>query len=193
MKWETEPVVGVGFAQKHQATAKETLADIANALKIIKAETGAKFRFNKDIEKANVRVLFLPRKDYGALLAKLPGLESNDWQQFARNALCLGVPLTNTAGSAAIAGVVVLLPTDRSLHDRRACAYEELFQSTGLVADACEYRPSLFCEADRHIIEPTETDKLLLKALYDPRLEAGMSEAEAMPIARTILREMWPS
>lgn len=75
---------------------------------------------------------------------------------------------------------------------RKMCIFEEIFQSFGLPADHWTYRPSLMCEADRHIIEPTEIDRLLLKALYDPRLKAGMSEEEAMPIAAEILRELWP-
>lgn len=43
-----------------------------------------------------------------------------------------------------------------------------------------------------NIVEPTETDKLLLRALYDPRLRAGISEEEAMPITAKILKELWP-
>lgn len=36
----------------------------------------------------------------------------------------------------------------------------------------------------------TWADRLIMQATFDPRLQRGMSPAEAIPIARTILREL---
>ena len=62
----------------------------------------------------------------------------------------------------------------------------------GLPNDACHYRPSLFCEADR-VFALTPADRILLRTLYDPRLSAGMAREEALPIVRIIVGELMPS
>jgi hypothetical protein len=38
----------------------------------------------------------------------------------------------------------------------------------------------------------TRHDEDLLRILYDPRLKAGMSADEAMPVVHRIVEELWP-
>lgn len=93
-------------------------------------------------------------------------------------------------GGEHIARAAVIVDRDLRPSLMAHCIAEELVQVMGLPNDACHYRPSLFCEADE---EPamTPADEILLRTLYDDRLRTGMSRAEAMPIARAIIAELW--
>ena len=59
----------------------------------------------------------------------------------------------------------------------------------GLANDSPQARPSIFND-DEEFGLLTSHDELLLRMLYDPRFEAGMSAAEAAPIAREIATEL---
>ncbi|SET41916.1 DUF2927 domain-containing protein [Paracoccus homiensis] len=75
---------------------------------------------------------------------------------------------------------------------RLSCIHEELAQGLGLANDSPQVRPSIFND-DEEFALLTRHDELLLQILYDPRLQPGMSEAEATPIVRQIARELLPS
>ncbi|MEM9063675.1 MAG: DUF2927 domain-containing protein [Pseudomonadota bacterium] len=72
---------------------------------------------------------------------------------------------------------------------RRSCLHEEITQSLGLTNDSETARPSIFND-DHEFAVLTRHDETLLRVLYDPRLDPGMSAVEAMPIARRILNSM---
>lgn len=82
--------------------------------------------------------------------------------------------------------VDVLIARDR----QERCLWAELAQMIGPTNDACHYRPSLFCDGERNT-QMTWADRLIMQTTFDPRLQRGMSPAEAMPIARQILRELY--
>ena len=71
---------------------------------------------------------------------------------------------------------------------RESCLEEEIVQSLGLSNDS-DATHSIFND-DQRLSRLTEHDKILLRTLYDPRLEAGMTEGEAMPLVAEIVREM---
>ena len=62
----------------------------------------------------------------------------------------------------------------------------------GLPNDDETVRPSLFND-DEEFALMTLHDELLLRILYDDRLEPGMSPEESMPIVRQIARELLPN
>ena len=72
---------------------------------------------------------------------------------------------------------------------RRACLHEEIVQALGLANDHPEVRPSIFND-DGEFALLTEHDEHLLRILYDPRLEPGMSAAQAMPVVERIVAGM---
>ncbi len=82
--------------------------------------------------------------------------------------------------------VEVTIARDR----QERCLWAELAQMIGPTNDACMYRPSLFCDGETNT-QMTWADRLIMKATFDPRLQRGMSPAEAMPIARTVLWELY--
>ena len=72
---------------------------------------------------------------------------------------------------------------------RTSCIEEELAQTMGLFNDDSQVRPSIFND-DQEFAYLTRHDELLLRILYDPRLQPGMSRDEAMPIVRRIARDL---
>jgi hypothetical protein len=68
---------------------------------------------------------------------------------------------------------------------RLSCLHEEMAQGMGLSNDSPEARPSIFND-DEEFALLTPHDEALLRILYDPRLRAGMTAAEAMPMVREI-------
>lgn len=72
---------------------------------------------------------------------------------------------------------------------RRACIEEEIGQTFGPAADYDGARPSIFNDNEEFALL-TVHDELIFRVLYDPRLTSGMTEDEAMPIVRRIVREV---
>ncbi len=94
----------------------------------------------------------------------------------------LSAPFAYTQG-------VALIRAEHPALTRRACLHEEVAQGLGLRNDSPKARPSIFNDDDE-FARLTSHDELLLKMLYDPRLEPGMSTDDARPIVRTIAYEL---
>lgn len=65
------------------------------------------------------------------------------------------------------------------------CLLEELTQVLGLPNDTKEDFPTSFKDRNR-IWDLTKYDKMMLQALYDPRITPGMPKRDALAIARGI-------
>lgn len=74
---------------------------------------------------------------------------------------------------------------------RSSCIHEELSQGMGLANDSPSARPSIFND-DEEFALLTRYDAMLLKMLYDKRLQPGMAADVATPITRIIAAEMIP-
>ncbi|MEL6914191.1 MAG: DUF2927 domain-containing protein [Pseudomonadota bacterium] len=70
----------------------------------------------------------------------------------------------------------------------RACLHEEVAQGLGLPNDSPRARPSIFND-DEEFALLTRHDELLLSILYDARLPAGSTAAEAAPLIRRLAAE----
>jgi hypothetical protein len=68
---------------------------------------------------------------------------------------------------------------------RLSCFHEEIAQGLGLANDSRSARPSIFND-DEEFALLTRQDELMLRMLYDPALQPGMTEAQARPIAETL-------
>ena len=71
---------------------------------------------------------------------------------------------------------------------RQSCLIEEIAQSLGLPNDS-EVAPSIFND-DQRFTHLTEHDKILLRTLYDSRLQPGMKERQVMPLVEDIISEL---
>jgi hypothetical protein len=72
---------------------------------------------------------------------------------------------------------------------RLSCVHEELAQGLGLANDSPLARPSIFND-DEEFALLTPQDALMLRMLFDPRLQPGMSLNEARPIIDQMAQEL---
>lgn len=72
---------------------------------------------------------------------------------------------------------------------RQACYEEELAQGLGPANDSPEARPSIFND-DQEYAYLTTQDALILRMLYDPRLQPGMTAEQAKPVVETLASEL---
>lgn len=86
---------------------------------------------------------------------------------------------------------IIVIPAEVRGILRRSCIEEELGQTFGPGADFDQARPSIFND-DAEFALMTEHDEDLLRILYDPRLKAGMTADEAMPVVHRIVQELRP-
>ena len=183
-KWTENPTIAF-FAQREQVVPYLPL--IQQHIGTIRAVAGVA-PVPARPEDATLRFGFSPR----AAFARLPRTNSsNDYDTFFTTSACIALAIGDPERDGRIMAGAIAIGIDIPESQRRHCILEELVQVLGLPNDACHYRPSLFCEHDR-VFELTGPDAILLRTLYDERLEVGMSRAEAMPIVRRIIAETLP-
>jgi len=143
----------------------------------------------------NFHVLVLNEDDrlgYGDRLREIvPGISGSAVRaimNLPREQLCLVVAFSE-GDSASYSKAVAVIRAEHPDLLRTSCFHEELAQGLGLANDSPQARPSIFND-DEEFALLTGHDELLLKMLYDPRFETGMSAAKAAPIARAIAREL---
>ncbi len=85
--------------------------------------------------------------------------------------------------------VVIVVNADRIKSRTEHCLLEEMTQSLGLPNDTDSAWTSIFSN-EGHITSLTRSDRIMIKALYDPRLKPSMEREEAMKIARRIIGEL---
>jgi hypothetical protein len=143
----------------------------------------------------NFHVLILNEDDRfgyeGQLRALVPGIDDTSVQAFMdvpRDTLCLVLAFSE-GGSPQYSKAVALIRGEHPDLMRLACIHEELAQGLGLANDSPRARPSIFNDDEEFGLLTTH-DELLLKMLYDDRLQTGMTAAVAAPIARVIATEL---
>ena len=143
----------------------------------------------------NFHVLFLDEDDRrGAasrLRALVPGISDTTIRGIVtlpRDQLCL-VASVFEPGRSTYAHAVVVIRAEHPSLIRAACIHEELAQGMGLANDSDAARPSIFNDSEEFALL-TRHDELLLRVLYDPRLQPGMDAATAAPIVRQIARDL---
>ena len=143
----------------------------------------------------NFHVLILNEDDRlgfeGELRALVPGIDNASVGAFLnvpRDTLCLVLAFSQD-GNPQYSQAVALIRGEHPDLMRLACIHEELAQGLGLANDSPQARPSIFNDDEEFGLLTTH-DELLLKMLYDDRLQTGMAAAEAAPIARIIATEL---
>ncbi|WP_299919071.1 DUF2927 domain-containing protein [uncultured Roseobacter sp.] len=124
--------------------------------------------------------------------ARVPGItpESlNALRSLSRDTYCAVAAYAAGSDANTYTAAVAIIRAENPSLLRLSCIHEEMAQGLGLANDSRDARPSIFNDDDEFALL-TKHDALLLKMLYDPRLEAGMSAAEAAPITRIIAREL---
>jgi hypothetical protein len=106
-----------------------------------------------------------------------------------RSAYCAVYASSDVDRPNAYVSAVALIRSEHPDLMRLSCYHEELAQGMGLPNDSPRARPSIFNDDEEFALLTTQ-DELLLRMLYDPALEPGMTAAEARPIVRRLAAEL---
>ncbi len=145
-----------------------------------------------DLKQANIKLMVLraeERRVFMNVLERRFGETIGDFLDAwtSRPELpCIGTIATDPEDSSLTVGLI-FIKSELQGDFRRACLTEEFTQVFGIINDDPSARPSIFND-DQEFIELTRHDEYLLRVLYDPRLSAGMSEAQARPLVRQIVQ-----
>ncbi|WP_238371065.1 DUF2927 domain-containing protein [Heliomarina baculiformis] len=126
------------------------------------------------------------------LRSLIPSISQSELELFGnlpRSFYCLVVSVAGRSQPYNYAHAVALIRAEHPDLVRLSCIHEEIAQGLGMPNDSPHARPSIFNDDDEFALL-TSHDELLLKMLYDPRLQPGMSLEEARPIIRTIATEL---
>ncbi len=86
--------------------------------------------------------------------------------------------------------VAIAIVDDLSEAETRRCLVKMTARAFGLFADSDVVQPSLFSPDGAELDYLPINDKIILRTLYDPRIERGMKREDAMEIAREIIPEL---
>jgi hypothetical protein len=155
-------------------------------LKTLAALTGVTFQVLKPGQKGqSLDLVFVPRAQMGKI--KIPGVDPKLIAKLAAPGGCYF--LSWKKPEKRIIKAVIVVNSERDKFGINHCLLEEISQSLGLPNDSDLIRPSLFSDRDQ-LTEPSRTDKILLKALYHPRMKAGLARREALRTATKIIAEL---
>jgi hypothetical protein len=193
-RWETPVRMAVKFgATIPPAQRRADRAAVGDYVARLARVSGLEMSIT--VQNPNFHVLFLNEDDRAGLPARLrrlfPGITETTLRavtDLPRATFCL-VLASSARGGPGYDRAVALIRGEHPDLMRLACIHEEIAQGLGLANDSPQARPSIFND-DEEFGLLTHHDELLLRILYDDRLRAGMTAAEAAPIARDIAREI---
>jgi len=139
-------------------------------------------------KQANLTIVFSSEDSLKDDLRQFFGIKSATVRDnFFRHSVCIAHFSTNDNGN--IDNAAVIIPVDRARDHGKLvdCIVEELTQVMGLPNDSEKVFPSIF--NDRSIDHMLSgLDFVLLKILYDSRLNPGLNKAQAEAIVRIIVQ-----
>lgn len=127
-----------------------------------------------------------------AAAAQLPDIGTDSLaplRELPRNTYCAVAAFATGSDSSTYTQAVALIRDENPGLLRLSCIHEELAQALGLANDSRQARPSIFNDDDEFALL-TDHDALLLRMLYDPRLQPGMTADDARPAIDVITREL---
>lgn len=195
-RWDGPVRINLEFgASVPLARQEEDRRAVATFVARLARITGHPIDMVSSAAEANYHVLVLDEDEReaseGRLRALLPGIGAGPVRTITglnSGTFCLVFAFSEGTGYRYAHAVAVVRAEHPDLM-RMACYHEEITQGLGLANDSPAARPSIFND-DEEFALLTRHDELLLRMLYDPRLQPGMTEAEARPIAEVIAREL---
>ncbi|HLS59489.1 MAG TPA: DUF2927 domain-containing protein [Paracoccaceae bacterium] len=194
-RWERPVRVGLLFGESiPEAVKAADRAYVENFTSRLAELTGLDMTM-AGADDTNFLVLFLNREeqerfaDRAAL--RLPGFEPSVMRAIRATPIdtfCTAYAFSEPEDPDRYAAVLVLVKAEHPELTRHSCIEEEMAQAMGLPNDYDGARPSLFNDSLEFAFLTTH-DEVLLRMLYDPRLEPGMTAAEARPLLPAIAED----
>jgi len=165
----------------HQQMTSQHLSHLASI-------TGLDITPSQPPERANLQIIFASENALDTLLQSDFAITNPSLRdQLSRNGVCFAwLPVTESAISQA----KVIIPVDRArAHGKlMACVVEELTQALGLANDSDTVFPSIFNDHS-HNDFLTGLDFVLLKLMYHPAFQPGMTEKQVRQMIRHLLAQ----
>ncbi len=195
-RWEKPVRVFVVFgATVPPAERKRAMASVTSYTNRLARVTGHDISMTTR-ENANYYVMFMgedDRQPFGESLERaIPEMDPatmNVFKHTPRNQLCVALTFRDQDGSPRFAKALAMIRAEHPQLLKMSCLHEEMAQALGLPNDSPTARPSIFND-DEEFALLTRHDELLLRILYDRRLQPGMTKAQAVPIVRQIAAEL---
>jgi Protein of unknown function (DUF2927) len=189
-RWSDPVRVGLRFGasvpQKTRATDTARVASYLSRLQMLTGHpislAGADANFIIEVVNEDERRALGP-----SVMATLPGLsaaEVSTITNLQRNTYCLVYAFSGSGSSSYTRAYAVIRAEHPDLL-RLSCFHEEIAQGLGLANDSRSARPSIFNDDEEFALLTTQ-DELMLRMLYDPALQPGMTEAQARPIVESL-------
>ena len=175
----------VGIALQGRVT--ETYAGFLQThLRTLAGLTGLRFaQVKPDDPGQKITIAFVRRSEMASI--NLPGVDPALVRRLAASGGCYFLSFKKPEDRIIFAVIVVNVDRDPALTN--SCLLEEVAQSLGLPNDTDLMRPSIFSDRD-HVTSLSPSDRALVRALYDPRMKAGLPPGEALAVARALFSEM---
>ena len=196
-RWEGPVRVGLRFGASVAADKRATdTARIASYLARLQMLTGHPIRLDDANPNFIVQVVNEDeRRALGpSILSTLPGLTPSDVRgitDLPRSTYCLVYAFAE-GGSSTYTRAYAVIRAEHPDLLRLSCFHEEIAQGLGLANDSPAARPSIFND-DEEFALLTPQDERMLRILYDPALQTGMTEAEARPIINSLAARLMNS
>ncbi len=185
-RWTVPVRVALHFGASVPASRQATdRARIASYLARLSQITGLPISLTNGAANMTIAITGVDeRRDLGPLIsAALPQInpaQIASVTNLGRSTYCLVWTQSNSATST-YERAFVYIPAEHPDLMRLACMHEEIAQGLGLPNDIGTARPSIFND-DEEFALLTRQDELLLRILYNPALQNGMTETQARPI-----------
>ena len=194
-KWKSNTNILVRFGTSIDKKQKEKdLLEINGLTRNLSEITNHKIEFAKQNE--NMYVVIANQEEIKTLIGEI-GLTRPEFDptripiitQLPKDIHCMAMTSMSSEPNSAISSALVIIRSELPEIMRRACFHEEIAQSLGLTNDSHFARPSIFNDDDE-FATLTKFDEILLRILYDHRLQPGISEKEAAQLVKQIATEI---
>ena len=194
-KWNSPINISMRFGNSVTAKQKDKdLLDIHNLLLILSNATEHKMKIsNKNV---NMYIVVGNQKEVAELTSKIgANLPEFDPKRIPiitklpKDIHCLAMTSMSAGPNSEIKSALIIIRSELPKLMRIACFHEEIAQSLGLTNDSHLARPSIFNDDDE-FATLTRLDKILLRILYDNRLNSGISRQNSSQLVRQIAKEI---
>jgi hypothetical protein len=174
-KWETDlriQIMTPNATQYDRAVVDQVIAELNELLSQAAGPSGRPITLSLVDSNPNVEMYFVPAENFAQYNANAqPGQIGSAWMQVNNNV---------------ISGAEILIASNYLTDQERAHVIrEELTQSLGIMKDSWLYEDSIFYQGWTRTNEYSELDREVIRMLYDPQLEVGMSQQQ---VASTLAR-----
>ena len=194
-KWKSNTNILVRFGNSIDKKQKDKdLLEVNSLIRNLSEITNHKIEFSQQNE--NMYVVIANQEEIKTLISEI-GLTRPEFDptripiitQLPKDIHCMAMTSMSSEPNSAISSALVIIRSELSEIMRRACFHEEIAQSLGLTNDSHFARPSIFNDDDE-FATLTKFDEILLRILYDHRLQPGISQKEAAQPVKQIATEI---